>query len=228
MKNSEAPADLREGVRSGIVDALRRDTELRGPRTARRLLAAGALGIFGAVGVMLMISGHPYGHHPPWHAVLFAAIWSGFLVVAIALALLEVRTPSLPLARAACVGIVGLGIAGACSALCPDPHFLEWWASTSPGRQLESIGGVPLSVLCFGAVTTAVFGIGAAAGVLRGTAIRPLLPAAVLVALLSPGIALQSFGTSWSAFAAWMLGACAGAYAGIALGIAIRARPLSA
>jgi len=104
MESHEAPSEVREGVRSGIMGALERDAEMRGGRTARLLVAAGALGIFGAVGMIRMLSGHPYGHHPASHVVIFSAIWSGLLVVALALAFLQVRTPSLPLARAACLG----------------------------------------------------------------------------------------------------------------------------
>jgi hypothetical protein len=38
-----------------------------------------------------------------------------------------------------------------------------------------------------------------------------------------PGIALQSFGTSWGVFGGWLLGSAAGAYAGVAAGIRARA-----
>lgn len=227
MESRRTPAELREGVRSGIVSALDRDAELRGGRTARLLVAAGALGVFGAVGMIRMLSGHPYGHHPPSHVVLFSAVWSGLLVVALALAFLQVRTPAMPLARSACVGVLGLGIAGACSALCPDQHFLVWWTSTSAGREIRSIGGLPSSAFCFGALTTLVFAAAATIGAVgsghRGP-IRPLLPAGMLLLLLTPGVALQSLGTSSVVFAAWFLGTAAGAYAGVALGIAARDR----
>lgn len=227
MESGRTPAELREGVRSGIVSALDRDTELRGGRTARLLVAAGALGVFGAVGMIRLLSGHPYGHHPSWHLVVFTAVWSGLLVVTLAIAFLQVRTPSMALARAACVGILGLGFAGVCSAFCPDQHFLDWWSSTPAGGGIGAIGGLPLSALCFGGMTSLIFGAGAALIALgsrhRGP-VRPLLPAAMLVLLLSPGVALQSFGTSWAVFAAWLLGTAAGAYVGVALGIDVRAR----
>jgi hypothetical protein len=221
----QAPNDLREGVRSGILSALERDTELRGGRTARLLVAAGAMGIFGAIGMVLMLSSHPYGHHPPWHGIVFTAIWSGFLITALAIAFLRVSTPSLPLARAACVAIVGLGVAGVCSTLCPDQHFLIWWSETAVGGGITSTGGPALSALCFGAVTALVFGATAslvAVGSRTRVRLRPLLPALLLVALLAPGIALESFGTSWLVFAAWFLGTAVGAYAGVAIGIAAR------
>lgn len=227
MGSDQTPRDVREGVRIGIIGALERDTELRGGRTAGLLVAAGALGVIGAIGMVQMLSGHPYGHHPSSHLILFTAVWSGLIVVAIALALLRVRTPSMPLARAACVGLLGLGISGACSTLCPDQHFLAWWVSTSTGSDLRSMGGLPLSAFCFGGMTTLVFGTVAAivgfGGRHRGP-IRPLLPAAMLLLLLTPGVALQSFGMPTLVFVAWLLGTGAGAYAGVALGLSARNR----
>lgn len=225
MNGGHTPPELREGVRSGIVAALDRDSELRGARTARMLVTAGALGVFGTIGMLLLLSGHPYGHHPPWHLLMFAALWSGLLIVALSIALLRVRTPSLPLGSAAYVGILGLGFAGICSALCPDPHFLVWWSATPIGSRLEAIGGLPLSAFCFGAATSLVFGAAAAfVGFRRvsGDQLRPLLPSAVLLLLLSPGVALQSFGTTWLVFAGWWLGTAAGAWAGVASGVALR------
>ena len=98
-QKEHTPPDLREGVRSGILASLERDLAQRGGHTARRLLVAGVIGVVAAVGVTLLLSGHPYGHHPSWHAVMFGAVWTGLLVVCLSLMLLEVRTPSLPLAR---------------------------------------------------------------------------------------------------------------------------------
>ncbi len=221
------PPDLRAGVRAGILAAVERDAELRGGRTARLLAAAGALGVLGAVGITLMLSGHPFGHHPPWHVVVFTAVWSGLLVVSLALAFLQVRTPSLPLARAACVGLLGLGVAGVCGALCPNQHFLEWWSAGAPGSAVSAAGGPALSALCFGLVSSLFFGAVAAGfglGSRRRGPIGPLLPAVMLLLLLSPGVALQSVGTSWGVLGSWLLGTAAGAYAGVAVGIRARAR----
>lgn len=225
MDTGRTPQDLREGVRSGILAAVRKDMELRGGRTARLLAAAGALGVFGAIGITLLLSGHPYGHHPAWHVVVFTAVWSGLLVVSLALAFLQVRTPSLPLARSACVGLLGLGVAGLCGALCPDPHFLQWWIATEAGAQLNAAGGLALSVLCFGLTTAIFFGFVASVVALGGErrgAIRPLLPALAMLFLLAPGIALQSVGTSLAVSAGWLLGTAAGAYTGVAAGIRLR------
>ena len=225
MDDQSTPAELREGVRSGIISAVARDAELRGGRTARLLAAAGALGAFAAVGIILMLSGHPFDHHPPWHVVVFSAVWSALVVVILALAFLRVRTPSLPLAHSAVVGLAGLGVAGVCGAACPNHHFLAWWSATGVGSRLTSAGGLGLSALCFGIVTSISVGtvaamVGSARRSRRGTGV--LLPAAMLLLLLSPGVALQAYGTSWTVFGSWLLGTGVGAYAGVALGSAVR------
>ena len=223
-ENERSPSDLREGVRSGILSALARDVEMRGGRTARLLATAGVIGVAGAIGVTLLLSGHPYGHHPPWHAVVFGSVWTGLLVVCLALALFDVRTPSLPLGRSALVAMLGLGLAGLCGAVCPDQHFLKWWSITALGNALNDMGGLALGALCFGLVTT--LGFGAAAALLGLEAsrapIRPLLPAAMLVLLLAPGVALQSVDTSWAVFWSWLLGTAGGAYTGVVSGIRLR------
>lgn len=224
MGGESTPPGLREGVRSGIVAAVERDVELRGGRTARLLVAAGAIGVVGAVGITLMLADHPFDHHPHWHAIVFTGVWSGLLVVTLAFLFLQVRTPSLPLARSAAIGILGLGLAGICSAVCPDQHFLKWWSATDTGSRLSASGGLALSALCFGLASSLFFGaVAACIGLGRErAAIRPLLPAAMLLLLLLPGIALQSFGTSWAVFGSWLLGTAAGAYAGVATGIHVR------
>lgn len=226
MADGRTPGELREGVRAGILASIERDVELRGGRTARLLVSAGLIGVVGAVGAILIISGHPFGHHAPWHLAVFSSVWAGLLVVSLSIAFLRVRTPSLPLARAACVGILGLGLAGICGAMCPDQHFLHWWSATAPGTELASVGGPALSALCFGGVTSVFLGTVAAFVVLgRRTRppVRPLIPAAMLLLLLSPGVALQSVDTSWGVFLGWLLGTGGGSYAGVAGGIRLRA-----
>lgn len=222
MGSESTPPELREAVRSSIVTTVKRDVELRGGRTARLLVAAGAVGIVGAIGITLMLVDHPFGHHPHWHAVVFAAVWCGLLVVSLALAFLQVRTPSLPLARAAAIGILGLGVGGICSAICPDQHFLEWWSTTAVGGRLNASGGLALSALCFGLASSIFLGAIASFVGVGPRRIRPLLPAAMLLLLLSPGVALQSFDTSWAVFWSWLLGTAAGAYVGVASGIRMR------
>jgi hypothetical protein len=225
LENNRTPTELRERVRSEIGASLRRDFDLRGARTARLLVVAGVAGVAGALGATLLVAGHPFGHHAPWHVAVFSAVWAGLLVVTLAITLLQVRTPSLQLARSAAVGLLGLGLAGVCGAVCPDPHFLAWWSHTQVGARLAGIGGLALSALCFGLVTSLIIGAVAvllALGRSRGSPIRPPLPVLMLLLLLSPGVALQSVGTSWMVFAGWLLGTAGGAYAGVASGLRLR------
>jgi hypothetical protein len=226
VNDERTSSELREGVRSGIVAALRHDLDLRGGRTARLLLLAGAIGVAGAIGATLLVANHPFDHHPTWHVATFSAVWAGLLIVASALVLLQIRTPALPLARAAAVGLIGLAIAGLCSVACPDAHFLTWWSTTSIGSLIDVWGGLGASTLCFGAVTTVFFA--AAAALIAGDPsahppLRPLLPSLLLTVLLGPGVLLQSVGHPPSAFAGWLAGSAAGAYLGVATGIGLRA-----
>jgi hypothetical protein len=217
----QTPAGVREDVRTGILGALERDVELRGSRAARLLVLAGAIGVVGALGATLLVTRHPFEHHDSWHLATFSTAWAGILIVALAVSLLRLRTPTLPLAHAVSIGLLALGIAGACSLACPDQHFLAWWSSTTPGALVERGAGAQSSAFCFGAVTTAAFATLAAllaAGPVGRAPIRPLLPAATIAVLLAPGVALQSVGTSVGVFAGWLVGATAGAYAGVALG----------
>src|SRR5512134_1143717 len=161
MGDDGTPPDLRERIQSGIVGALKRDFALRGGRTARLLLLAGVIGVAGAVGITLLVAGHPFGHHPAWHVVVFSAVWAGLLVVSLSIALLQLRTPSLPLAQAASVGIVALALAGLCGALCPDQHFLHWWAKTAFGARLTAAEPA-LAAFCFGIATSVAVALGAA------------------------------------------------------------------
>lgn len=225
MGSESTPPDLREGVRTGVLEGLKRDFELSGGRTARLLVVAGVIGVAGAVGITLLVSGHPFGHHPHWHLAVFSAVWAGLLVVGLSIALLQLRTPSLPLARAALVGILGLFLAGLCGAACPDQHFLRWWSQTRVGAGLGAAGGPALAALCFGLVSSAAVATGAAGLVpddRQQPPLRPLLPALVLLVLFLPGIALQSIDTSWGAFSGWLAGAALGSYAGVAGGLRLR------
>lgn len=225
MQSDGTPSEGRESVRSGILASIEKDAELRAGRAARILAAAGVAGVLGAVGATLLVSGHPFGHHPPGHLVVFSALWAGLLVVTFALAFLGVRTPSLPLARSATVGLLGLGLAGICGAACPEPHFLHWWAGTAIGARLSEAGGLSASAGCFGLCTALFFGVVPALLVpSRGghAPIRPLLPAALLLILLAPGVVLQAVGTSSGVAAGWLAGTAAGAYLGVAAGLRAR------
>jgi hypothetical protein len=177
------------------------------------------------VGITLLLSGHPFGHHPAWHVVVFSVVWAGLLIVSLSIALLQLRTPSLPLTRAALVGIVALALAGFCGALCPDQHFLHWWARTAVGAGFTTATGPALAVLCFGLVTSLVVALAAAVLTPADRGQPPLrapLPAAMVLVMLAPGIALQSVDTSWGVFLGWLAGAALGSYTGVAGGIRLR------
>ncbi len=226
MEKDSRRSEVRDGVRSGILSAIRSDVELRGGRTARLLVAAGVAGVVGAIGVTLLLSGHPFDHHPPWHVTVFSMVWAGLLVVSFAIAFLGVRTPSLPLSHSASVALLGLGIAGICGAACADQHFLNWWTATDLGRRIFDVAGLPASAFCFGLVATLL--IGAASvflvlGVGRGQLARPMIPAAAMFLLLLPGVALQSVDNSVWVFAAWIAGTAAGGYLGVTSAIQARA-----
>jgi len=221
MEQEQPPTELREGVRHGILSAIRKDVELRGGRTARLLTLSGIVGVLGALGVILLIARHPFGHHPSWHVLVVSTVWAGILVVVSAIALLGVRTPSLALSRAGIVGMLGLALAGLCGAACPDPHFLNWWSESTIGSWLVEHTGSGISVACFGLSTT-FFVATISALMIPGGGTKnsggASLPASALVLLLLPGVALQSFGASLGAFVAWLSGTAVGAWAGVAVG----------
>jgi hypothetical protein len=224
-REERTPAPLREGVRHGILASLQQDVELRGGRTARLLALAGVVGVLGSLGVTLLISRHPFGHHPPWHLTVISTVWAGLLIVNLAVAFLGIRTPTLPLARAATAGIVGLGLAGLCGAACPDQHYLSWWSGTALGSAIVELAGRAVAAACFGLV--AMFGVGAVSAIFTlGSGTRsgaePAGPALALILLVLPALVLQSYGTSLGVSFGWLAGTAGGAYAGIAAGIRAR------
>ena len=219
------PRSLREGVRDGIAASLRRDIELRSKRTFLLLVLAGAMGVAGALGGTRLVADHPFSHHASWSVAAFSTLWAGLLVVSLALALLRVRTQSLPLARASLLGLIGLGIAGALGTACPDPHFLVWWTSTRVGDQLAATAGLHGSALCFGVVSTCLFGAMAAVlalGTEATTILGSTLPAAMLLLLLSPGVALQSVGLPLRVGVFWLVGTAVGSLFGVTAGLRVR------
>ncbi len=225
MSEPPLPAGVREGVREGILAALERDTEQRGARTARRLISAGLAGVVGSIGAMALVVSHPFGHHPHGHELVFGAVWTGLLIVTLAMAFLQIRTPHLQVGRAALVGLVGLGIAGACSLLCPDPHVMNWWLDTPIGSRLAEHASPWVSALCFGFVTTLAFTAIPTALFLMDVASHPwarALAAGILVLLLLPGLILGSVGLPLGVLLGWTGGTTVGAYAGTLCGLAGR------
>ncbi|NNL67192.1 MAG: hypothetical protein HKP30_13175, partial [Myxococcales bacterium] len=211
-------------VRSGILASIERDVERRGGRTAGLLATAALFGVVGAIGATMLVASHPFDHHPAWHVGVFSTVWAGLLFVCLSLVFLQVRTPSLPLARSASAGLLGLGLAGICGALCPDQHFLAWWTRTGLGEPLTRAGGLALSAACFGLVTALLVAFVSALAMFAGRApVRPALPATILLVLLAPGVALQSVGASLGVLAGWLAGTAAGSYLGVIAGLRIGA-----
>ncbi|RIL07209.1 MAG: hypothetical protein DCC71_03680 [Proteobacteria bacterium] len=204
---------------------MRRDFELRSKRTFLLLVLAGAVGVAGALGGTWLVADHPFSHHASWSVAAFSTLWAGLLVVSLALGLLRVRTQSFPLARAALLGLIGLGIAGAFGTACPDPHFLVWWTSTRFRDQLATTAGLHGSALCLGVVATFLFAAMAAvlaSGTEGTTAFASILPAVMLLLLLSPAIALQSVGLPLRVGVFWLVGTAVGSLFGVTAGMHVR------
>ncbi len=221
--------ELREGVRRGIVDALAVDLDRTSTRTAALLAAAGVLGLAGAVGAVVLFAGHGHPNGHGWHLAVCAAAWTGLLVECFAVVLLRIRVRRIPLAQGCALALLGLALAGGLGAVCPDPHYLDWWHSTSAGSLAHGLGGQAGSALCLGVCSALFVGAGATLILtLRGVALRgALLPGSLLFLLLWPAVILQSVGSSLSVLALWSAGLLAGSYAGVALGLwpARRIRP---
>ena len=226
MGDRRAPQEVREGVRQALLASLRSDSELIAGRTARRLAAAGAIGVTGAVGATLLVTAHPFGQYPSWNVAVFSAIWAGLLVVSLSLMFLRIRTPGLPVGQSAAMAVLGLGVAGVVGLCAPDAHFLHWWTGTRVGGWTVSFAGIAGSTLCLGFLAAVFFGATAAAVLLhrRQPASALALAATMLFLLLLPGVALQSVGTSFEVFAAWALGTAIGCYVGVRAGASVRSK----
>jgi hypothetical protein len=215
-----SPGEVREGVRQGILDALASDLDRTSSATVGRLAAAGALGLAGAVGAVVLFSGHSLENGHGWHLALCAAAWAGLLVESFALVLLRIRARRLPLPQAAALALLGLGLAAILGIICPDPHYLKWWMSTSLGGTFATHTGISASALCLGLCSALLIGIGASLILtFRGIHFGSVhLPAIFLFLLVWPAVILQSAGSPVSTFASWSLGLAVGAYAGVFLG----------
>jgi hypothetical protein len=213
------PDRLRDGVRDALLTALRDDADRSGAPAARRLAAAGAAGTLGAIGALLLLSGHPFGHHPAWHHLTFACLWAALLVVVFALYWLRVRTPRWPLGDASRTALIALGLAGFAAPLSPDPHMLHAWSAWWAGAWLDRALGPFVSAFALGMASS--LPLAALAYWLSVPRVRrperrlALAAAAMIAALLAPGIALQCVGEPWRAALGWLLGALGGAGAGV-------------
>lgn len=213
------PDAVREGVREGVLAALGQS----GSGAARRVLAAGAAGVVGSVGAVLLLAGHPFDHHPSWHVATFSCAWGALLVVAFALLWLRIRTPGWPLADSARAAIVALGLAGLAAPFSPDPHVLHAWHGTGVGRWLVEAGGAFPSALVLGLVIGAPLGLLSAVASLRASRRRDarlaLVATGMMGLLLLPGIALQCVDAPAGSFPGWLLGTLLGSGAGITVAL---------
>jgi hypothetical protein len=213
--------EVREGVRDGILAALEREDRRSGAWAARRLAAAGALGVAAAVALTLLFSGDATGgHEHRWHLALCGAAWAGLLVESFAFALLRIRTRRLALGQAAALGLVGLALAALIGIFCPEPHYLAWWQSTALGGWTWSAAGPRASALCFGFCSSLLVGLGASLvlALRGGRPERVLLPALGLWLLLFPAVILQTLAAPVGIFVSWSAGTAAGALLGVSAG----------
>lgn len=213
------PDELREGVREAVLAALGQT----GAHAARRVFAAGAAGVLGSVGAVLLLAGHPFGHHPSWHLAVFSCVWGALLVVAFALMWLRIRTREWPLADGARTAVVALGLVGFAAILSPDPHVLHAWLDAAAGRWLAGLGGAFASALGLGLAIGLPLGSLSAAVTLRSLPRRDgrlaLVSTGMVALLLLPGIALQCVAAAAGTFSGWLLGMLLGSGSGVAAAI---------
>jgi len=218
---SESPGTLREGVRLGVLEALKEDRDWRGAWVAKRLATAGVAGVVIAVAMTLLFSGNGLTHEHAYHVAICGAVWAGLLIECFAFVLLRLKTRALLLVQAAGLGLLGLGLAAVVALCCPQPLYLNWWLSTRPGSWLETVGGLPMSAFGLGLVSAVFLGLAATlitiwrGGKLSGATI----PSMVLSVLLLPGILLQCIGSPMAVFTSWSAGTVLGSLAGITGGM---------
>ncbi len=215
-----SPREVRESVRQGIRDALGAELERTSSSTARRLALAAVLGLAGAIGAVVLFSvGSLHGAHG-WHLAVCASAWAGLLVHLFSVVLLRIRAGPVHVAQAAALALVGFALAAVLGLVCPDPHYLDWWGSTSLGRLSHGLLGSAGSALCLGLCSTLLIGgVASATLTLRGVRFRSIhLPAALLFLLLWPAVVLQSVETPIAVAALWSVGLMAGSLVGVRLG----------
>ena len=211
--------DVREGVRRGIRDALEGELDRTSARTASRLVTAGALGLLTACAAVLLFSQSAMGTLRPLPLALCAAAWSGLLVLAFSMVLLQVGSRRLPLAEGALVALVGFAIAAFMGVVCPHPQIMMQWMDVAMGWV-----GLPASpgaagALCMGFCTATLTGAGAAIALgLRGVRFGVHVSAMLLFLLLWPAVFVQALGTDASTFVAWSAGVAAGTWTGVGAG----------
>lgn len=211
--------DVREGVRRGIFDALEDELDRTSARTVGRLVTAGALGLLAACAAVVLFSQSAMGELGSLPLALCAAAWSGLLVLAFTMVLLQVGSRRLPLAEAALLALVGFALAAAMGAVCPHPEIMMQWVSALIGWVGQPAAPGAASALCVGLCTATLTGAGAAITLgLRGVRFGLHLSALLLFLLLWPAVFVQTLGTDASTFVAWSVGLAAGTWTGVGVG----------
>lgn len=211
--------DVREGVRRGIRDALEGELDRTSVRTVGRLVTAGALGLLAACAAVVLFSQSAMGDLGPLPLALCAAVWSGLLVVAFTIVLLQVGSRRLPLAEAALLALVGFALAAAMGAVCPHPQIMMRWVGALIAWVGQPAAPGAASALCVGLCTAALTGAGAAVTLgLRGVRFGVHSSAMLLFLLLWPAVFVQTLGTDAGTFVAWSVGIAAGTWTGVGAG----------
>ena len=211
--------EVREGVRRGIRDALDSEIDRTSARTASRLVTAGALGLFTACAALVIFSRSAMGEFGAVPLALCAAAWSGLLVLAFTMVLLQVGSRRWPLAEASLVALIGFVLAAGTSAFCPHPQIMMQWVSTAIGWVGEPANPSAAGALCVGLCMALLTGGGAAIAVgLRGVPYSVPLSSVALFLLLWPSVFVQALGTDAPTFAAGTIGVAVGVWIGVTVG----------
>lgn len=213
------PEEIREGVRRGIRDALEREIDRTSARTASRLVTAGALGLITACAALVVFSRSAMGELGAVPLAICAAAWSGLLVLAFTLVLLQVGSRRWPLAEAALLALVGFVLAAGTTVVCPHPQIMMQWVSTLIGWAGQPESPHAASALCVGLCTAFLTGAGASAALgLRGVPFGVHTSSIALFLLLWPSVFVQALGTDAPTFSAGTFGVAAGAWTGVSAG----------
>jgi len=226
----ESAAAVREGVRLGVHAALAEEVDRTNAATAMRLVGAGVLGLASASAAVALFSRGSPEHVDRLHLAVCAAVWSSVLVIAFAFVLLRVGSKRLPVAEAAALALVGLGLAALFGAAGPRPQMLMWWMDTPVGHAAAASLGVDASTLCFGVCLSLLAGAGATVVfALRGLPLPRLpLSALLLFVLVWPVVAVQSLGSSLATLASWSIGLALGSGMGLVIARALAALAMHA
>jgi len=217
------PESLREGVREGILGALREDFDRTSAATTRNLALAGVLGVATAIGAVILFSGGTLASVHGWHLAFCAAAWAGILVECFLVVLLRIEGRRLSLGHATTLALVGFLLAAALGVLCPHPHYIEWWNATGAGGVAARFAGDLGGAFCFGLCLAGVVALGASLiANFHSTAPRsPWLSALLLFLLMWPALILQFSNAAMTVFAAGTLGLSVGIGLGLGAGVGI-------